>query len=222
MNVLKITIVAALFGLANIAGAQTINSTSSAAAGSQSASQAASVSQGGGGGSASANNQGNTLGVISYGSDLSRAHKNTPSVVAPALTTTLTETCHGSTTAGGSGAGFGLAFGSTWKDEECIRRLHARELRAMGQSGVSMQVMCGSDVVADAARLYAERTAGVDQCTGENYAQVELGPDTPQPAESVSAVETELGIGPVPLLGPDISAAPVTDEDVVVYAIGNY
>lgn len=49
--------------------------------------------------------------------------------VAPGLTTTLTETCHGSSSIGGAVSGFGLSLGSTWADQECVVRLNARDLR---------------------------------------------------------------------------------------------
>ena len=84
-------------------------------------------------GSASVNG-GNTQGVTiegstSYGGDIPR---QAPSIAAPALTTTLSETCMGSTSFGASGPGFGITFGSTWRDEACVRRLDARELRSFG------------------------------------------------------------------------------------------
>ena len=79
-------------------------------------------------------NHGNTQGVTiegstTYSGDIPR---QAPGIVAPALTTTMTETCMGSTSMGFSGAGFGVTFGSTWRDEACVRRLDARELRTFG------------------------------------------------------------------------------------------
>lgn len=75
--------------------------------------------------------QGNAQAITTtnHGSDLSDA---VPAVVAPSLTTTLSETCMGSTSMGVAGAGFGVSFGSTWKDEACVRRLDSRELRSFG------------------------------------------------------------------------------------------
>ena len=79
----------------------------------------------------SSSQQGNSQGITTtnHGSDLSDA---VPAVVAPSLTTTLSETCMGSTSMGVAGAGFGVSFGSTWKDEACVRRLDSRELRSFG------------------------------------------------------------------------------------------
>ncbi len=68
-------------------------------------------------------------GSTTYSGDIP---KQAPSIVAPALTTTLSETCMGSTSMGFSGAGFGLTFGSTWRDEACVRRLDSREIRSFG------------------------------------------------------------------------------------------
>jgi hypothetical protein len=72
---------------------------------------------------------GQAITTTNYGSDLGR---NVPAIVAPALTTTLSETCMGSTSMGVSAAGFGISLGSTWRDEACVRRLDARELRSFG------------------------------------------------------------------------------------------
>jgi len=79
----------------------------------------------------SSSQQGNAQAITTtnHGSDLSDA---VPAVVAPSLTTTLSETCMGSTSLGAAGAGFGISFGSTWKDEACVRRLDSRELRSFG------------------------------------------------------------------------------------------
>ena len=95
--------------------------------------QGANANAGSVSGSASING-GNTQGVTiegstTYSGDIPR---QAPGIVAPALTTTMTETCMGSTSMGFSGAGFGVTFGSTWRDEACVRRLDARELRTFG------------------------------------------------------------------------------------------
>lgn len=79
----------------------------------------------------STSEQGNaqSINTTNHGSDLGDA---VPAVVAPSLTTTLSETCMGSTSMGVAGAGFGVSFGSTWKDDACVRRLDSRELRSFG------------------------------------------------------------------------------------------
>ena len=77
--------------------------------------------------------------------------KTAPSVYAPALTTTLTETCMGSTSVGGSGIGFGISVGSTWNDGQCVRRLNAREMaQTLGDRDAARALMCQDDDVAAA------------------------------------------------------------------------
>lgn len=73
--------------------------------------------------------------------------KNTPNVSAPALTTTMTETCMGSSSVGGAVPGFGLSFGTTWRDSACVRRLDARELNSLGYRLGAKELMCDSDAV---------------------------------------------------------------------------
>ena len=78
--------------------------------------------------------------------------KMVPNVMAPSLTTTLTETCMGSTSFGGSGSGFGFSFGTTWRDSACVRRLDARQLAAFNDMGTAREIMCASSIVREAAQ----------------------------------------------------------------------
>jgi len=78
--------------------------------------------------------------------------KNVPNVAAPALTTTLTETCMGSTSAGGAGLGWGFSIGTTWRDTACVRRLDARELKSLGYPLAAKELMCDSEKVREALR----------------------------------------------------------------------
>lgn len=139
---MKKTIIIALLtaSVGAFAGGPSVNSVS------ESNSQAGAVA--GAQSGASQNSQAvnfNNPGVVRYkgGYDL----KNVPDAVAPGLTTTLTETCMGSSSVGGSGVGFGVSIGSTWRDEECVRRLHARELKAMGQPAAGVELLCGNPEV---------------------------------------------------------------------------
>lgn len=83
------------------------------------------------------------------GSDLSRM---VPGAFAPALTTTLSETCHGSTSGGVGFSGFSISLGSTWRDSACIRRLDARQVAALHPNFVlaAKEIMCDSQQVRDA------------------------------------------------------------------------
>ena len=73
-----------------------------------------------------------------------------PDVSAPGLTTTLTETCMGSTSAGGAVVGFGFSFGTTWRDSACVRRLDSRQLNSLGYQLGAKELMCDSDKIAAA------------------------------------------------------------------------
>jgi hypothetical protein len=79
--------------------------------------------------------------------DLSRA---VGMATAPALTTTLTETCMGSTSAGAGFSGGSFSFGTTWRDTECVNRLNAREIRTYGDVQAAKEIMCSNDTVREA------------------------------------------------------------------------
>lgn len=66
---------------------------------------------------------------------------------APALTTTLTETCMGSTSLGAGFSGGSFSFGTTWRDTACVRRLDARQIQSMGDVQAAKEIMCDSDLV---------------------------------------------------------------------------
>ncbi|SAK92412.1 chemotaxis protein CheA [Caballeronia fortuita] len=71
--------------------------------------------------------------------------RTTPSIAAPALTTTLSDTCMGSASFGLSITGFGATGGTTLVDQACVRRLDAREFRAMGLTDVALALLCQSE-----------------------------------------------------------------------------
>jgi hypothetical protein len=73
-----------------------------------------------------------------------------PPVVAPALTTTLTDTCMGSASGGLSVPGGGISLGKTTIDEDCVARLHARQLVAMHSEALAMEILCSRKVVQEA------------------------------------------------------------------------
>ena len=85
--------------------------------------------------------------------------RNVPNVAAPALTTTLTDTCMGSISAGAAIAGGGVTFGATHIDPDCVARLHARQLTALGMNATAYEVLCSRPAVleADARMPAAER-----------------------------------------------------------------
>ncbi len=71
--------------------------------------------------------------------------KTNPSIQAPSLTTTLSDTCMGSMSIGLSFPGFGATGGTTLVDQACVRRLDAREFRAMGMNDVALALLCQSE-----------------------------------------------------------------------------
>jgi hypothetical protein len=71
--------------------------------------------------------------------------RTTPAIAAPSLTTTLSDTCMGSASFGLSVTGFGATGGTTLVDQACVRRLDAREFRAMGLTDVALALLCQSE-----------------------------------------------------------------------------
>jgi len=145
------------------------SSNSNSASGSQSGSVAVSGGgDGGGGGTGAANfsvTPTSTVSINSQGSDLGKA---IPQVIAPALSTTLTETCLGSATGGLAVSGFGLTGGKTFVDQDCVARLNAREMRAIGQLDVAMEILCSRPTVFTAMARVAKRTRTLSKCSGTN------------------------------------------------------
>ena len=78
--------------------------------------------------------------------------KMAPAITAPNMTTTLTETCMGSSTVGGAGVGFGVSLGTTWTDVDCVRRLNAREIASFGDKEAAKELLC---INPDVAAAYA-------------------------------------------------------------------
>lgn len=132
------------------------SATSSSTSGASNASTGA-VSNTAGGASSNtgaSNSSGTNTTRVTYnsrvsGSDMSRS---VGLAVAPQLTTTLTETCMGSTSAAAGWSGASISFGTTWSDTSCVRRLDARQVQALGNIPVSMEMMCESQRVRDAAK----------------------------------------------------------------------
>jgi hypothetical protein len=57
------------------------------------------------------------------------------------------DTCMGSSSVGAQGVGFGLSVGSTWHDDDCVRRKDARELHNMGYKPAALALMCQNAAV---------------------------------------------------------------------------
>ncbi|SAK57707.1 CheA signal transduction histidine kinase [Caballeronia hypogeia] len=97
--------------------------------------------------------------------------RTTPAIAAPSLTTTLSDTCMGSASFGLSITGFGATGGTTLVDQACVRRLDAREFRAMGLTDVALALLCQSE----ANRRAVEATGHL--CPGTTKPLVKTGED---------------------------------------------
>lgn len=89
---------------------------------------------------------------INYNYSGSYTLKNVPAVVGPALTS-ANDTCMGSTSIAGSGVGFGISFGTTWTDSNCVLLKNSRELWNMGMKAAAIARMCMDDKNKEALEL---------------------------------------------------------------------
>lgn len=122
----------------------------------------------------------------------------TPDVSAPGLTTTLTETCMGSISAGVGVLGIGASGGKTYTDEQCVRRLDARELYAQGWRAEACYVMADDPRVARAFAKTKRNCSRIDD--------VASAPSVPlrEPVEEVPTLPREVlhqdtPVAPAPL-----------------------
>lgn len=74
--------------------------------------------------------------------------RNPVSSAFAAALTAGDDTCMGSTSAGVQGVSFGASLGSTWRDEDCIRRKDARTLYALGYGEAGVNRLCQSKDIA--------------------------------------------------------------------------
>lgn len=101
--------------------------------------------------------------------------RSVPSAISPGLAAAGIETCLGSASAGGSFLGGGFSFGSTTKDDDCNRRLYARQLYNMGFKGAAAVIQCLSPEVA-----YAMAVAGTPCPTAPGMPQTSAVPAAQQ------------------------------------------
>lgn len=79
--------------------------------------------------------------------------KNTPGIAIGSLYPSAN--CHGASNAGGSGPGFSIAFGTSWKDDDCGIRETARAFHGMGMTKDAIAVLCSSTYAAKAPACQA-------------------------------------------------------------------
>lgn len=68
--------------------------------------------------------------------------RSVPTSISPGLAAAGIETCLGSVSVGGSFVGGGFSFGSTVKDDDCNRRLYARQMYNMGFKAAAAIIQC--------------------------------------------------------------------------------
>lgn len=81
--------------------------------------------------------------------------KNVPSMGAPGLTTSMSETCMGSVSGSVAIAGVGIGGGKTYTDYDCVNRLNAREIinqRQPGAQAIAKEILCSNEVVRMASK----------------------------------------------------------------------
>ncbi|WP_211451278.1 hypothetical protein [Collimonas antrihumi] len=106
----------------------------------------------------------NTKATVDYGGTYTV--KTVPNIVAPSLTTTLSDTCMGSASFGLSFTGFGATGGTTMVDQACVRRLDSREFRAMGLNDVALALLCQSEANRKAVESTGRSCPGMERAAG--------------------------------------------------------
>ena len=122
---------------------------------------ASSMSGGGQGGSANAaggqggnpNAAGGTSSVVYNEAPAAQQRgtvtiKNTPEVTLSNIAPT--SPCMGGTSVGGSGPGFSIGIGTTWKDGDCSLRETARSFAGLGLTDDAIAILCSSEYAAAA------------------------------------------------------------------------
>lgn len=87
--------------------------------------------------------------------------KNVPNVVPPNILPT--SPCMGSTSIGGSVAGFGIGGGTSWKDGDCGYRETARVFMQAGRMEDGIAVLCASEYAAAAPICKAQAKKAADE-----------------------------------------------------------
>jgi hypothetical protein len=80
--------------------------------------------------------------------------KSAPTVYAPSLTASVTETCWGSVSAAVSVVGVGATGAATIKDQDCNRRLNAAVSWRMDRKDIAFNIMCQDDSFRAAAAAH--------------------------------------------------------------------
>ena len=98
-----------------------------------------------GGAAQGVGSQGQSLSIDSHAVYEAQARNPVATAIAPALTSS-NDTCMGSTSVGASAANFGISFGSSWTDKNCLMLKNAREIWNMGFKGAALARLCMDDL----------------------------------------------------------------------------
>jgi hypothetical protein len=98
-----------------------------------------------GGSAQGVGSQGQSLSMDNHAIYEAQARNPVSTAIAPALTSS-NDTCMGSSSVGASAVSFGLSFGSTWTDNNCLMLKNSREMWNMGFKGAALARMCMDDL----------------------------------------------------------------------------
>lgn len=135
-------------GTTSLAGGSVSNSGNSSATGGTVSNSGNSLATGGigiGGNqsqSATGGNQSQSATTGSQSVNVEARKRNPVSTAYSAPLVAAEDACMGSSSVGAQGIGLGLSVGSTWHDDDCVRRKDARELHNMGLKPAAIALMC--------------------------------------------------------------------------------
>ena len=154
---------------------QYTHTSSSAAASAQSAAVGVGVGMGGNASSAGGNATGGQGGTstatagsssVTYNEAPAAAQRNTVTVKnTPDLSLSNiapTAPCMGGTSVGGTGAGFSIGIGTTWKDGDCSLRETARSFAGLGLTQDAIAILCASEYAAAAPSCVAMKAKNAE------------------------------------------------------------
>lgn len=103
--------------------------------------------------------------------------KSAPTVYAPSLTASVTETCWGSVSGAVSLVGVGATAAATIKDQDCNRRLNAAVAWRMDRKDIAFNIMCQDDSFRAAAAKTKAPCDGDEPKVSSNDAKPESDKD---------------------------------------------
>lgn len=118
--------------------------------------------------------------------------RNTPSIANAALTSS-NDTCMGSVSVGGSGPGFSIGVGSTYKDDNCVMLKNSREMWNMGFKAAAVALMCTDKANKEALEL----TGYVCPQTAKEQQRVSANAVAPSPQYTDPIVRQRMGLPPL-------------------------